>query len=216
MRIGHYIEFQFKDKVNPLRLVFVCAMWLTGFDVPALSTFYLDKPMKDHTLVQAITRANRVSNYKINGVPKINGEIIDYYNVFRNMKKALADYAIGSEGQEDLPVQDKDRLFELLDEAMTQGMAFCHDKEIDLESVLDVDENIKLAKFSAFANILLSKDEWRKEFAVYENTITALYEACKPEIYKQPRRIVYVFQYLREVLEAIINRQDVDKVSLKD
>jgi type I restriction enzyme, R subunit len=57
---GHDIEYQFKDPENPLRLVFVCAMWLTGFDVPTLSTIYLDKPMKDHTLMQTIARANRV------------------------------------------------------------------------------------------------------------------------------------------------------------
>ncbi len=213
---GHDIEYQFKDKENPLRLVFVCAMWLTGFDVKALSTLYLDKPMKDHTLMQAITRANRVTDHKINNVPKINGEIIDYYNVFRNMKRALADYAIGSEGQEDLPVQDKSKLFDLLDESISQGLAFCHERGIDLESVLDTKEVFKnLGKFNSFANTLLSKDEWRKEFVIYENTITAFYEACKPEIYKQPRQLVNVFQYLREVLDTIIDRQDVNRVSLR-
>lgn len=213
---GHDIEYQFKDKTNPLRLVFVCAMWLTGFDVKTLSTLYLDKPMKDHTLMQAITRANRVSDYKINGITKINGEVIDYYNVFRNMKKALKDYAVGSEGEEDLPVQDKKQLFKLLDDAIAQGLAFCKERNIDLNSILKSKEVFKnLEKFNSYANILLSKDEWRKTFVVYENTITAFYEACKPEIYKTPRPLVSVFQYLREVLDVIINRQDVDKVSLR-
>ena len=92
---GHDIEYNFKDPEHPLQLVFVCAMWLTGFDVPTLSTLYLDKPMKDHTLMQTIARANRVTSWKINGVEKKNGEIIDYYNVFRNMRKALRDYAQG-------------------------------------------------------------------------------------------------------------------------
>ncbi|HMM99193.1 MAG TPA: type I restriction endonuclease subunit R [Anaerolineales bacterium] len=213
---GHDIEYQFKDKNNPLRLVFVCAMWLTGFDIPSLSTLYLDKPMKDHTLMQAITRANRVTNHRINGVPKNNGEIIDYYNVFRNMKRALADYAVGSEGLEVLPIQDKAKLFDLLDDAIAQGLAFCKDKGIHLKSVLDTKEVFKnLAKFNTFADILLSKDEWRKEFTVYENTISALYEACKPEIFDSPRRMVDIFRYLREVLDAIIERQDVSKVELK-
>lgn len=213
---GHDIEYQFKDKNNPLRLVFVCAMWLTGFDVPSLSTLYLDKPMKDHTLMQAITRANRVTNRRINGVPKNNGEIIDYYNVFRNMKRALADYAVGSEGLEVLPIQDKAKLFDLLDDAIAQGLAFCKDKGINLKSVLDTKEVFKnLAKFNTFADILLSKDEWRKEFTVYDNTISALYEACKPEIFDSPRRMVDIFRYLREVLDAIIERQDVSKVELK-
>lgn len=213
---GHDIEYQYKDKNNSLRLVFVCAMWLTGFDVPSLSTLYLDKPMKDHTLMQAITRANRVTNHRINGVPKNNGEIIDYYNVFRNMKRALADYAVGSEGLEVLPIQDKAKLFDLLDDAIAQGFAFCKDKGINLKSVLDTKEVFKnLAKFNTFADILLSKDEWRKEFTVYDNTISALYEACKPEIFDSPRRMVDIFRYLREVLDAIIERQDVSKVELK-
>lgn len=213
---GHDIEYQFKDKTNPLRLVFVCAMWLTGFDVKSLSTLYLDKPMKDHTLMQAITRANRVTDYRINGISKINGEIIDYYNVFRNMKKALSDYAIGSEGQEERPVQEKEHLFDLLNDAIAQGLVFCNNKEIDIESVLDIEEAFnKLRHFHTFANTLLSKDEWRREFIIYENTITALYEACKPEIYSQPRKLVYVFQYLREVLDAIIDGQDVDRVTLR-
>jgi type I restriction enzyme R subunit len=56
---GHDVEYNFKDARHPLQLVFVCAMWLTGFDAPTVSTMYLDKPMKDHTLMQTIARANR-------------------------------------------------------------------------------------------------------------------------------------------------------------
>ncbi len=103
---GHDIEYNFKDASHPLQLVFVCAMWLTGFDAPTVSTLYLDKPMKDHSLMQAIARANRVSSYQIAGVTKKNGEIVDYYNVFRNMKKALKDYARGDDGQ-NAPVREK-------------------------------------------------------------------------------------------------------------
>ncbi|MFX8211218.1 hypothetical protein ABTK89_19405, partial [Acinetobacter baumannii] len=88
---------------HPLQLVFVCAMWLTGFDAPTVSTLYLDKPMQGHTLMQSIARANRVSGHEILGVAKRHGEIVDYYNVFRRMKKALKDYAAGPEDDE-LPV----------------------------------------------------------------------------------------------------------------
>ncbi len=160
---------------NPLQLVFVCAMWLTGFDAPTLSTLYLDKPMKDHTLMQTIARANRVTSWKINGKEKKNGEIIDYYNVFRNMRKALKDYAQGQEGQEDLPVQEKDELFQLLDDAIAQGKAFCVGLGIDLRRAFR-----RARMFSRTSapsrntrTSLLTKDEWRKGFAVYENTITA-------------------------------------------
>src|SRR5207247_1134582 len=167
---GHDVEYNFKDPENPLQLVFVCAMWLTGFDAPTLSTLYLDKPMKDHTLMQTIARANRVTSWKINDVEKKNGEIIDYYNVFRNMRKALKDYA---QGQEELPVREKKELFKLLDQAIAQGMSFCVGLGVDLAVLFkskDVFKNV--GAFEDYANTLLTKDEWRKGFAVYENTIT--------------------------------------------
>jgi len=216
---GHDIEYQFKDAEHPLRLVFVCAMWLTGFDVPSLSTLYLDKPMKNHTLMQTIARANRVCSYTINNVSKTNGEIIDYYNVFRNMKQALADYALGDEAQKDeedadSPIQKKSNLFNLLDDAIAQGVAFCKEHNIDLESLLATKDTFKnLEQFKQFADTLLQKDEWRKAFIVYDNTITSLYEACKPEILAEPRRMVFVFQYLRGVLDSIIERTNIDAVS---
>lgn len=210
---GHDIEYRFKDPADPLQLVFVCAMWLTGFDVPTLSTMYFDKPMKDHTLMQAIARANRVTSFGIDGKSKKNGEIIDYYNVFRNMKKALADYAVGTEGKPDeMPVQDKSELFKLLDNAVEEGRTFCAGLGIDLGQVLERDDvftNIEL--FSLFADKILEKDQRKSEFAVYENTISSLYDACRPEILRDTTRpLVPVFQYLRGVIDSIIMQQDID------
>ena len=187
---GHDIEYRFKNPRDNLALVFVCAMWLTGFDAPTVSTLYIDKPMKDHTLMQTIARANRVSSFIIDGVPKKNGEIIDYYNVFRNMKKALADYALGSNEEE--PVQDKARLFLLLDQALEQGKDFCHSLDMNIEAVLTQDKVFKnIDLFSSFADKLLEKDEYRQGFVVYENTITALYEACKPDSGKASHGICF-------------------------
>jgi len=216
---GHDIEYNFKDPESPLQLVFVCAMWLTGFDAPTLSTLYLDKPMKGHTLMQTIARANRVTSWKINEVEKRNGEIVDYYNVFRNMKLALKDYAQGGDDI-DPPVKEKAELFLLLDDAIEQGLAFCQEKEVALREVLGSDDVFeKLGRFNIFANALLAKDEWRKGFNVYENTISSLYEACKPEIMgrgKQSRvREVAVFQYLRGVIDSLIKQKDIDAISLK-
>jgi type I restriction enzyme R subunit len=214
---GHDIEYNFKDPADSLQLVFVCAMWLTGFDAPTLSTLYLDKPMKNHTLMQTIARANRVTSWKIDGKEKKNGELIDYYNVFRNMRKALKDYAQGEEGREDLPVHDKDELFRLLDDAIAEGKAFCMSLGVNIDALFkstDVFKNV--SAFEQYANLLLTKDEWRKGFAVYENTITGLYEACKPEILGKPTvRSVAVFQYLRGVLDAIIEQTDIDLVGVR-
>ena len=218
---GHDVEYQFKAPEHPLRLVFVCAMWLTGFDVPSLSTVYLDKPMKDHTLMQTITRANRVCSYIINSITKENGEIIDYYNVFRNMKQALASYALGGSGtadetSESQPVEEKDKLFVLLDDAIAQGLSFCRSHDIDLASLSREDDIFKnLSQFDDYADILLTRDEWHKEFVVYENTISALYEACKPEILSSPRILVAVFQYLRGVVDSRIGDVDIEQVNLK-
>lgn len=215
---GHDIEFNFKDPDHPLQLVFVCAMWLTGFDAPTVSTLYLDKPMQGHTLMQTIARANRVTGHEINGVAKRNGEIVDYYNVFRRMKRALKDYAAGpGEDEEDMPVRNKQALFTLLDEAIAQGLVFCDAQEVNLRGVLDRGDVFeKLGHFNEFADTLLAKDELRKSFNVYENTISSLYEACKPEVLGQGKgRVVSAFQYLRGVMDSIVEQTDIDNAALR-
>jgi type I restriction enzyme R subunit len=209
---GHDIEYRFKDPEDKLQIVFVCAMWLTGFDAPTVSTLYLDKPMKDHTLMQTIARANRVTSFTINGVSKRNGEIVDYYNVFRNMKKALADYAIGD--KETPPVQDKSELIKLLDEAIRVGTEYCMSIGIDLNLVLESEglfKNIEL--FKDYADKLMEKDEWRREFNVYQNTIESLYEACKPEIVSREERrpLIFVLQYLRGVIDGLVENVSPDE-----
>lgn len=217
---GHDIEYNFKDAESPLQLVFVCSMWLTGFDAPTVSTMYLDKPMQGHTLMQTIARANRVTSWKIDEVEKRNGEIVDYYNVFRSMKQALKDYAQGQDEDDDAPVKEKAELFRLLDEAIEQGLLFCHQKEVALREVLGNDDVFKnIGRFNAFADTLLANDEWRKAFNVYENTISSLYEACKPEIFGRNERSrvreVAIFQYLRGVIDSLIGQADIDAVSLR-
>lgn len=208
---SHDIESNFKDPEHPLQLVFVCAMWLTGFDAPTVSTLYLDKPMQGHTLMQTIARSNRVSSHEILGVAKRHGEIVDYYNVFRRMKKALKDYAAGLEDEE-LPVQDKRQLFALLDDAIEQGLTYCRSQEVPLHEALDRgDVFTKLGQFNGFANTLLASEEQRKSFNVYENTISSLYEACKPEVLDQKKgRVVSAFQYLRGVMDGIVEQADID------
>ena len=79
------LETKFKRPGDPLRIVFVCAMWITGFDVPSCSTIYLDKPMKNHTLMQTIARANRVWRDKQNGL------IVDYVGIFRRPSEGTGD-----------------------------------------------------------------------------------------------------------------------------
>jgi type I restriction enzyme R subunit len=136
------------------------------------------------------------------------------------MKAALANYALGGEDPIDtnraLPVERKDNLFVLLDEAIAQGISFCKSHQIDLESLSKQDNIFKnIEQFNDFADILLMRDEWRKEFAIYDNVIASLYEACKPEILSNPRPLVAVFQYLRGVIDSRIGSVDIESVSLK-
>jgi len=92
------IEKRFKDENDPLKLVIVRDMWLTGFDVPPLHTIYLDKPMRGHTLMQAIARVNRVFKDKPGGL------VVDYIGIANELKMALSEYTdSGAAGE---PVQD--------------------------------------------------------------------------------------------------------------
>ena len=92
------VEDAFKDPNHPFRVAIVCAMWLTGFDVECLQTLYIDKPMKAHTLMQAIARANRVYPGKTEGV------IVDYNGMLKSLREALAQYALGDETGEPVAV----------------------------------------------------------------------------------------------------------------
>jgi len=121
------LDEKFKDTTDPLRLVFVCAMWLTGFDAPSCSTVYLDKPMRNHTLMQTIARANRVFPGKHSGV------IADYANVFASLEKALAIYGKG--GGSANPVRDKAELAQALARAVEDASAYCASKGVDLAGI---------------------------------------------------------------------------------
>ncbi|MDZ8119178.1 type I restriction endonuclease subunit R [Pontiella agarivorans] len=218
---GHDIEFNFKDPEHPLQLVFVCSMWLTGFDAPTVSTLYLDKPMKDHTLMQTIARANRVAAYRIRGhngelIEKNNGELVDYYNVFRNMKKALKDYAEG-EADTKPPVREKKELFRLLDEAVQETETWCSEKGVHLRAVLESGDTFKnIALFEQYADILLGNDDHRKTFNVYENTLSSLYEACKPEVFNRNLDpLIGIAQYLRGVVDSHLDEANIDEVIRK-
>src|SRR5204862_8317140 len=85
------VDDAFKDPHHPFRAAIVCAIWLTGFDVESLSTLYIDKPMKAHTLMQAIARANR----RFPG--KDFGLIVDYNGMLKSLREALAQYALGTD-----------------------------------------------------------------------------------------------------------------------
>jgi type I restriction enzyme R subunit len=167
------LDERFKDANDPLRLVFLCAMWLTGFDVPICSTIYLDKPMRNHTLMQTIARANRVFPGKHSGL------IVDYANVFASLEKALAIYAKGQGGT--TPVRDKRQLIEELRKAVDAVTGFCTAHGVDLASIEASAGLDRLGHVADAVDRLISPDPLRKEFLTHERWANTLYQAVKPD-----------------------------------
>jgi len=206
---GRDIEDYFKDPNNPYRIVFVTAMWMTGFDAPSVSTLYLDKPMKNHTLMQTIARANRVYEAKKNGL------VIDYFGVFRNLKKALSDYAEGSNSsncEESTPVKEFDELLSLLDEAITKCKEFLNSLDIDVDKIHEIGEKgfKEIELFKEYSDLILQSDDIRKEFNLFVNTISSLYDSAKPEVYDYPklRQERDLFIYLKDIVNRKLNRDE--------
>lgn len=207
---GRNIEDYFKDANDTYRIVFVTAMWLTGFDAPAVSTLYLDKPLQNHTLMQAIARANRVFEGKKNGL------VVDYFGVFRSLKKALADYAEGSKGgsedSEEFPVKEFEELLTLLREAIAETKDYCKDLGADMDAILELREKgfKEVELFQDYADLLLQKDEYRKQLGLYVNTIVSLYDSAKNDVYAYPKikREKEAFEYLRKIVDRTIDQDE--------
>ena len=163
------LDKEFKDSQNPLRVVFVCAMWLTGFDVKCLSCLYLDKPLKAHTLMQTIARANRVSEGKSNGL------IIDYIGIVKALRKALADYTanVGGNGVTD-PTVDKGKLIARIIETITKAKAFLSENDFDLQMLMDAYDFMKLSYLQEAANAVCGTIEDKKTFTTYASELKRL------------------------------------------
>jgi type I restriction enzyme R subunit len=167
------LDERFKDPDDRLSLVFVCAMWLTGFDAPSVSTVYLDKPMRNHTLMQTIARANRVYPSKHSGV------IVDYANVFASLERALALY--GTVASTRTPVRDKDALVEELRGTLDGLDTFCVTAGVKLAAIEAATTALdRLTLVGSAANALLTPDERRKAFLAQARLAERLYAAIKP------------------------------------
>lgn len=192
-----HLDEKFKNADSSLRIVFVCAMWITGFDVQSLSTIYLDKPMRNHTLMQTIARANRVFNGKTNGL------IVDYVGVFRNLQKALSIYAKPGQGGIASPVRDKKQLLLDLQETIKQTEEFCQLLNINLEEILlsSAKSFEKIALIDDAVNALVAKDEKKKRFLQLASLAWKLFKSILPD------KKAHIFEetcYLLHNLEAKI------------
>lgn len=162
------LDKEFKDSENPLRVVFVCAMWLTGFDVKCLSCLYLDKPLKAHTLMQTIARANRVNAGKSNGL------IIDYIGIVKALRKALADYTANKGKGGDDPTIDKDKLIERILETIEKVKQYFKNRDFSIQNIIDASGFKKMQYLRDAADIVCGSIENRKTFTTYASEIGRL------------------------------------------
>ena len=170
------LDKEFKDSANPFRIVFVCAMWLTGFDVKSLSCLYLDKPLKAHTLMQTIARANRVAEGKSNGL------IVDYIGIVKALRKALADYTANAGGQGgDDPTVDKEQLIARIVELIGQTKAFLDELGFDLSALVAAKDFAKQALIKSGADAVCGDREDKKEFQTYASELVRVMKYLQRE-----------------------------------
>jgi type I restriction enzyme R subunit len=200
------LDTKFKDPDDPFRIAFVCAMWMTGFDVPACSTIYLDKPMKNHTLMQAIARANRVWGEKQNGL------IVDYIGVFRDLQRALAIYGAGTDGGE-TPVLPKAELVAALRTTIGEAVDFCSTLGISVDGLLDADGFEFIAARDDAVELLLVTPDIKAQFLHLADQVNRLFKAILPDPTANefgPYRAVFV--NLAEKIRSELPKADIGGV----
>ena len=165
------MDKEFKAADNPFRIVFVCAMWLTGFDVKSLATIYLDKPLKAHTLMQTIARANRVCDGKSNGL------VVDYIGVVKALRQALADYTSEKGGQPgNDPAPDKSELITKIENTIQNIDSYMAEHGFVLKLLVTADNFTKLALVRAGANAMCATDEIKKRFEIQARELFRMFK----------------------------------------
>lgn len=199
------LDKEFKDSANPLRVVFVCAMWLTGFDVKCLSCLYLDKPLKAHTLMQTIARANRVAEGKSNGL------IIDYIGIVKALRKALADYTANVDGNSGTdPTVDKEKLIARILETIGAAEQFLNEHGFDLGQLISAAGFEKLALLQTAANAVSDTIEEKRTFQTYASELLRLMkyadrEDIAPDVRKRYEAIAAIYGELKKKRRSASN-----------
>lgn len=168
------LDEKFKDENHPLRLVFVCAMWITGFDVPTCSTIYLDKPMRAHTLMQTIARANRVAPGKESGL------IVDYVGIFKALQNALAIYAKPGERSGE-PILDKSALVAALREALKGARTFATGHGFSLEAIAKAQGFERISRIGEAIEAILVSENDKKQYLQIASRVSRLFKAILPD-----------------------------------
>ncbi|WP_179348750.1 type I restriction endonuclease subunit R [Winogradskyella pacifica] len=174
------LEKEFKDEENPFRLAIVCAMWITGFDAPCVSTVYLDKPIKGHTLMQTIARANRVYDDE-----KENGLIVDYGNVYKQLEQAYSVYGEGGKSggigkPSGSPVEPLEDVEIELKQAIKDVKAYLKELDFSLQDLKDAKPMSKIAKIKDATDCVCLNETTRTTFEMVARNVFRKYKALFP------------------------------------
>ena len=201
------LEKEFKDEENPFRFAIVCAMWITGFDAPCVSTVYLDKPIKGHTLMQTIARANRVYDDE-----KENGLIVDYGNVYKQLEKAYSVYGEGDKGgsgggqkgggeEGGSPVEKLALLANELKESIRATKGYLKELGFNLSDLMNAKPMQKLVKINEATDIVTLNETTRTKFEIMARDVFRKYKALYPEDEIKP--FIKQFNAIEAIYDAL-------------
>ena len=195
------LDGKFKDPNNELRIVFVCAMWITGFDAPSVSTLYLDKILKGHTLMQTIARANRVWRDKPDGI------IVDYIGIFGALQKALATYGeVDNDDLDGKPIENKEELIKELAQTSLNMEKFLKNKNVDLKNLLTQKDKFKKYELAGIvAERVLESEKSKEEFFELVRKLKVLLKAILPDQRAD--------EYLKQILVVSVIAQQIAEIS---
>lgn len=200
------IESAFKSPEHPFRVAIVCAMWLTGFDVECLSTLYIDKPMKAHTLMQAIARANRVYPGKDFGL------IVDYNGMLRSLRKALAQYALGDDGSDEeevvAPIEER---VQALIEAIEATEVHLRILGFHPEDIIGATRFDRIRLLRDAVDAVYSTDDTKRRFEVLARQVFARFKA----LIMEPSAFVYAERHdnIEAIYKKLTERRDTADVT---
>lgn len=202
------MDKEFKESDNPFRIVFVCAMWLTGFDVKSLATIYLDKPLKAHTLMQTIARANRVCDGKSNGL------VVDYIGVVKALRQALADYTSCGGGKPgDDPAPDKAELIAKIENTVKAIETYMAEQQFSLKAMIDADDFAKLALVKAGADAMCATNDVKKRFEIQARELFRMFKYIeKGEVSAETHRYKNAISEIYDQLQ--VKRKHADNSAL--
>ena len=196
----------FKNPSHPFRVAIVCAMWMTGFDVECLSTLYIDKPMKAHTLMQAIARANRVYPDKDSGL------IVDYNGMLKSLREALAQYALGDDGagDEEIVVPIEERVQALI-EAIEATEAHLRGLDFDPATLVGSTGFARIKGLKDAVEAVYSSDEAKRRFEILARQVFVRFKALLME----PSAFAYAERHdnIEAIYKKLTERRDTADVT---